>query len=367
MRMPSAIFGETVQSDEITISCHVHEIPDFVETELERLYGQIHASLLRWKIFRSLDRVSTYVARQGRQPVTLLLFENKNGRVDVLNQMIKLEEAEINRFANYVFAKFGSVSVIGFTAIQTEVQRLPFPFQRYNCKENYVINLPPSADDYAKSLGKSTRNNIKRYMKKLVQDYPSFIYEFHVNEEIDEQDVRSIIRLSKERVSATKRNFVIDEVRTKQLIHLAKVCGFVTVIRIGNRLCAGAIAYRIGSSYFSEVIGHDPGYDRYRLGTLCDYLTICECIDRGGRKFDMGSGRFEYKERLLAVRHEMDCMKIYRSYGQLVLNCDNVAKAIAGRYIRWIRIWLLEHEKHFFTQFVRNSLFVLRVLRKQQR
>lgn len=81
MRAPDALSDGTVQFDEVTISCHVHEIPYFVEAELERLYEQIHASLVRWQTFRSLEHVNTCVARQGRQPVTLLLFKKSASTV----------------------------------------------------------------------------------------------------------------------------------------------------------------------------------------------------------------------------------------------------------------------------------------------
>ena len=349
-------------SDEITVSCYINEIPPFAENELARLYGHIHSSLAFFKTSRPTEYVSTYVACQHGRPITLLIFRCRKGTVDVYNEMISISQAEIERFACYVFEHFSEVQVISFKAIQSDVQRTRFPFQRYNAKENWVIDLPATPEEYTSRLGKATRDNVRRYRKRLVRDHPSFDYRFHVKNTIDGQQVREIIELSKARISAQKKKFGIDDDEAQRIIRLARECGFVNMMQIGGRLCAGTVSYYVGSDYLAEVVAHDSRYDNYWLGTLCYYLTICESITRGAKKFHMGGGRNEYKTRLLGVRQDMDCLEIYRSYGHMALNLRRVAKTALYGAVRKIKVWLLEREKSVITQSVFRSLYVLRRL-----
>lgn len=343
-----------------SVDCYLDEIPSFVKTELEQLYGNSFSSLPFFQAFRAIENVRTYVVRKNGNPAVILLFRHKGRRIDVLNEMIQLDEMEIRRFVNYVFTNFASVAIISFKAIQADIQRLPFPYQRHNSKENFVITLPDSPEEYTSRIGASTRRNIKRYMKKIVQDYPTFGYTFYRNEEIDEQKIREIIRLSELRISAKKRRFGISEEDVQQILGLARRCGLVNVITIDGRLCAGTITCCTEDNCLALVNAHSTEYDEYWLGTLCYYLTICESIVRGARKFHMGEGRYDYKSRLLGVRQDMDHVEIYRSYAGALFNADQVAQTFFKSRLRKTKVWLLDHEKSLISQLILRTVFLFR-------
>jgi hypothetical protein len=353
------------QSEDITIACHEREIPSFVESDLERLYGHIYSSLAFFRLFKPPHNVNTYVARQGGRAIAVLVFRCENGKVEVFNEMVRIDEEEIRRFAAYIFKRFPSVSVISFQAIQTAVQTLPFPSQQYNEKEEFAIMLPATPDEYTANLGKSTRSNIKRYTRRLAQSFPSFTHKAFENEEVDEQHVRDIIGISKARMTGKKKKFSVDEEMTEGLVKLAKACGFVNVVMIDNRLCAGSISYRIGSRYFAFVNAHDAEFDSCCLGTLCYYFTIRESIVRGGKQLHMGWGRYEYKSRLLGIQQDFDSLVIYRSHLQMLLNCDSVMKAAVKGHLRRLKLWLQDPQRRdsFLSRAAVNMVYVFRKLR----
>lgn len=357
------LLDKAMQSDEITISCHVHEIPSFVERDLARLYGNLFSSLPFFRVFKPMEDVSTYVVRQGGQVITVILFRYKDGKIDVFNEMIRIDETEMHRFSRYMFSRFDRACVISFKAIQTNLKKLPFPFQQHNAKDDFVIALSRTPHDYTARLGKATRTNIKRYRKRLVQNFPSFSHHFYENKDIEEHHIRAIIDLSKSRISAKKKKFGVDEKETQGLIRLAKMCGMVTVVRINGRLCAGTISYRVGSGYVAVVNAHDSKYDEYWLGTLCYYLTICESIVRGGKQFHMGGGQYEYKKRLFGVRQDMDRIEIYRSHGQRILHFDRVVMTMCAGYFRKLKVWLLAREKSVISQLVIRSWYIFHKLK----
>jgi hypothetical protein len=341
--------SETVQPGEMSISCYIDEIPPFIETELVRLYATLHSSLPFFKVFRSIEHVSCYVVLRDDEPNIIILFTYRNRRIDVLNEMIEIEQKEIYRFTQYIFIKFPEADIISFKALKTNAYRFGFPMQKYDAKDTYVIALPDTPQEYTARMGKSTRTNIRYQTNNVSRNYPSFTTKFYVNQDIDEQCVREILRFSENRIKTKVAGFNHNEER---IIRLARMCGFVCVLLIDGRVCAGSINYRVGSSYFGEVIGHDIQYEKYGLGKLVLYQTICEAIVRGGRKFFLGGGVFGFKSRMLGVQLCMDELQIYRSYGKLILNIDQAAKTIVVAYIRKLKSWLHRHKKMLFSQLV---------------
>jgi hypothetical protein len=302
---------------------HENEIPAFVETELERLYGSIYSCLKQFRIYDGVVAgVHTYVARDMHGIQDILLFRVTGGRVKVLNEVIRLEGADVERFAKLVFGHFKEAQLISFKAIQNNIERLPFVHQRHNCLEDIVLALPASAQAYHASLGKNTRRNIKRYGERLRTAFPSFTFSVYEKGEASDADLRAIVALNHARMEGKNKQSDIDYGEEDRLIALTRQCGLVGVCRIDGKVCAGAMSFRAGDNYFLNVLAHDPVYDDYWLGILCCYMTICECIARGGKEFHFLWGRYDYKFTLLAVARDLERLVIYRSRGKMWSNPD---------------------------------------------
>ncbi len=335
----------TRDSQEIIISLYENEVPPFVEAEMERLYENVYTSLARFHIYGEAANASAYVVRKGGKVITALVFRREQNEVKVLNQQIRIEEAEIRRFANAIFARFKSVTAISFWAIETAIRRFPFPYQECKCLSDIVLTLPATTQEYLGHLGKSTRTNIKNHMKKFLARFPSHCYRVYVKEEISEQHIRDIIRLSGARMAVKNKQAYINEEETERIIRLAKVYGFVGVATIEGRVCAGTISYCVGSHYFMHVIAHDPAYDDYRLGTLCNYLTICECITRGGTEFRFMESSHRYKFDFLGAWLDFDYLAVYRSRAHFLLDGGRVIHMACKTAVRRIRLWFLHAER----------------------
>jgi hypothetical protein len=163
----------SIKSEEITVSCYENEIPAFVEHELERLYENLYSSLEKFRIYGDIDNVSTYAVHKGCELITLFLFRLEKNKVKVLNELIQISEEDVCRFENYIFSRFKSVEVILFSTIRTDIQKLPYPYQRFNCSEDIVITLPETIKEYFARLGKSTRRSSKPH-HTFAQNFPSF-------------------------------------------------------------------------------------------------------------------------------------------------------------------------------------------------
>ncbi|HVL74984.1 MAG TPA: GNAT family N-acetyltransferase [Noviherbaspirillum sp.] len=326
--------ARTAASGALTAECFEHAVPPFVEEALEGLYGNLFSTLAHQRVYGKSRSLSTFVLRDGTQLRTVWLYERRGRTVRVLNEGIEVHAHEVARFAELVFAPGSAAGAITFHAIQPRVQGLALPWRRYNCLEDMVLELPPTSTEYLAQLGKSTRSYIHRYMNKLRRDFPSVRFELVEAHEIDEGKIRRIIELNRARMSHKGKVSINDDTLAEQITHLAMDCGMIGALTIEGQVVAGTINYRVADNYFLEVIAHDPRYNAYRLGTLCCYLTVCECIARGGREYHFLWGQDEYKKRLLGKRRDLDDLTVYRSRLHMVSHADLALRQAADGWKR---------------------------------
>lgn len=349
--------NQTTEGSDAGIHCYLESIPAFVEEALAGLYDTLHSSLPFFRVYRSLEGVSCYVAERDGRPSTILLFRREGRRIEVLNEMIAIEQPELRRFARYVFRHFPETDLIGFKALQTSTSGLGYPVQQHNAKDTYVIALPDTPEAYLASLGKSTRANIRQQTNLVSRTFPGFATRFCTGQEIDEGQVRSILGFSEDRIKAGGATVAHDIGR---IMALARDCGYVVVLSIDGEVCAGSVNYRIGSSFFGDVTGYDRRYEKYSLGKLCVFQTICESIARGGKRFYLGGGEFDFKQRLNGVSLKMDEVRIYRSRWRMLVNLDRAAEAVLRARVRQLKKRLHRHKQHLLARLAFRLFYLLK-------
>ena len=317
---------QTPKPESITISCYENYVPPFVDSVMDGLYQSLFSSMALIRIYDSVNLVSTYVAREAGRVLALFLFRREGSKVSVCNEVFKVDAAEVTRFADYIFSRFGDVSVISFRAVENDIHRLPFPYLRFNTLEDIVLTLPACVDDYLASLGKATRRTIRGNMNRLVRTYPTFRFDVYENDQIRESDVHAIIRMNHARMAGKDKVSSYSDEDARRIYALARVCGLVGVLLLDGRVCAGAVSYRIGDNYFMSLAAHDPHYDSFRLGTLNGFLNISECILRGAKECHLLWGQHDYKYRFLGVERGLDNLAVYRSPVAMLRHADHALK-----------------------------------------
>lgn len=329
-----------VQAPQLSIRCYDNEVPAFVRAEIETLYENVYSSVAKLQIYGVLDGASTYVARRDGRPVAIFLFRHDGRTVRVLNELIAIEDENLNQFAATIFTTYPTVSAISFRSIHLQIDQLWYRHQWFNHAEDIVITLPATVEDYTKRLGKPTRRTLRSYTGKLMSNAPSFQLTWFEKEQVSEKDVLEIIRIHRERMRLKNRTCDIDDGEAQRIVRMVRAYGMVGIATIDGRICGGTIAYTCGKNCFIAVNAHCPAYDAFKLGTLCSYFAICECIARGGTQCHFLGGQYEYKFLLLAVQHNLDNLTLYRSSVHLVLNADRVLKTAVEGNVRRATVWM---------------------------
>ncbi len=319
----------------LSTSVCLDTVPAFVGPMLEQLYENVFSVLPGHAPADAPPHV--YVERRDGQVETLLLFRRAGNAIRVLNEGIVLDAARIERFAAHVFDAFPMANMIRFNAIRAELDNCSLPFQKSDCSEDIVVGLPDTVEAYFSSLGNATRKNIKRYRNRLARCFPEVRHEVIGGTEVSERQVADVLALNRERM-ARKGKTADDAGALDELMPLLRRYGFVSLLTIDGRVAAGEICTRVGRNYFDHVGAHDPAYDDYALGMLSCYLTICECIRRGGAEFHFLWGRYPYKYSLGGVQRDLQRLSLYRSRAHLVLNGHAALQFALGDRVRRIKV-----------------------------
>lgn len=339
--------GIEIESDQditifdFTVAFYQSNIPPFVKAELETLYESLYSTLAQFQ-YRSdavLADVHTYVEYQDGMPHAILLFRISGHTARILNEVMPVGGADIERFADYVFKKFESVSVIAFHAIQAGKTRLAYPHHRFEVMEDIVLSLPACKEEYLAALGKSTRKTVKYYSNKLKRAFPSFTHEVFTKDGITREHVRAIIGMKAARMEKKNKPSIVSESDIEHVLRLVRSYGVAGIATIDGKVCAGWIGYRVGKNDFMDIFAYDTAYEEYRLGTLCCYLAITDCIERGGKECHFQWGRDDFKFRFLGRQRDLSDLVIYRSRIAMLAHAGKFWRPAAVHLKRKIKSW----------------------------
>lgn len=326
--------------DDVIFESYEHGIPDFLESALGTLYRSIFSSLPQFRIRGGAENAFIYVARTESRILSVLIYRIEGRKAAVINECFTLHNEEAERFARYIFKRYPQVDAVSFHAVDNQLCDLPFPVQAYRCNEDFVLRLPQSVEAYHAQLGKSTRSYVNRYLNKLKREYPSFSFEVLTGDAITEGDVVAIFEMNRARMQERGTQYGFAEDYPARTVDLLRESGLLCLMRIDDRICAGTILYLVEGESYLDVLSHDSKYNDVGLGTLCCYLSICECIRREIKVYHFLWGRYDYKLRLGGIERILSDVTLYRSRIRMLLRPAPAFKEATKGHLHRVKAWL---------------------------
>lgn len=249
-------------------------------------------------------------------------------RIEILHLYSRFSASEIRDICKFLFKMFTHVRSIGFDCIEADFGEIGFRTQRYDVSEDFVIDLCDSAERYTSMLGKQLQTDLKRFKKKLCSEFKDVRYECLQGQEIAVPVFQQIMGFSASRmaVKAVASSHSVE--KSRRLLALVQNFGFLFVIYIDGEVRAGVICTLYGKDMFMHVIAHDPVFDRFRLGKLACYFSICTAIGKGAVRYHLLSGWYDYKVRFLGKHVRFDRLEVYRSLGSMFCCFRNYIKIL---------------------------------------
>ncbi len=345
--LPGTMDGLPTEAGAGIIS-EIHEftVPAFAEAALERLYGSMYASLRHLQLCEAAQPLPhSWVAYRRGEIIGVLLFRMRGVQAVVLTEMFALSAEVAEEFCRALFSRFAYAQSVCFNAVVLPAPLPRLPAQTAAFSENYVITLPDSVDRYLAALGKSTRRTLRGYGNRLQRELPGLRWEARPASELRADELRRLVRqlqaFKRDSMAARGKRAELSLRDTARLLALVSERGIVGTASADGRLCAGSLACRFGDNYVMLLAAADPALESYRLGMLCCYWSVCDCVRDGARECHLLWGRYQYKRQLLGVPHALHRVLVYRSLLRMLLSPPTVL-AMAWLQLRYrVRDWLL--------------------------
>ncbi len=335
---------------DIVSEIHEYAVPAFAAAALDRLHGSLYASLRHLELCDAARPTPhTWIGYRRGEVIGVLLFRMRGLQAVVLTEMIDLGQDIAAEFCRAVFSRFAYAESVCFNAISLPRPLSGLVLQQYAFSENYVIELPARVEDYVAALGKSTRKTIRGYGNRLQRDHPDLQWEVLRGSEMRSDELRRFLRQLQEfkRASMASRGKRAEMSRreTARMMKLASESGLIGIARQAGRVCGGSLACRVGDNYVMLLSAADPALESYRLGMMCCFWSVCDCIRIGARECHLLWGRYQYKTQLLGYPRSLIRLTIYRSPLQMALSPSTVMR-MSWMGLRYrLRNWLFDHAR----------------------
>lgn len=300
-----------VRFAELGSSVHLGSVPDGLADELPGLYGSLF-STRDW--FLAYDRVAPNGACVLEEPRHVVLFRHEGDTVDVLNKVFLCPPPESERICRSIFRALPKARRIRMD-VMFEPERLRLPKRVLYRMSRMVIELPDSVEEYRRSLGKSTRRNVRRYQSLLRRSFPDIRTRVMEPGPHSRAVVDRLVRWKIQRFRAKGQvtywetsHDLVDRVS-----ELLERCGTVRVTTIDGVEAALDICFRIGDTAYVYESAHDPRFDEFSLGFLTFYWLVADAIESGATRLDALEGSRASKALLGAQPVRTTTLSIFRS------------------------------------------------------
>ncbi|NNG21851.1 GNAT family N-acetyltransferase [Telluria aromaticivorans] len=314
----------------------VHEpFPDFLHRELEARYESVFCTLARILGPQAADGLATYVAGEGAEPATIVVFRRTKGLITVLNEYFAMSAGELEQMARHLFSALPGVRAISLPSVEAGEGPMSYTTQRFNSSEDIVVSLPTSPEEYLVALGSNTRAAIRRSEKIMEQRYPEIEFAVYERDSGGRELIDRLVELSRQRITNKRQVPSHNDRSVAELVRMVEAYGVVLVASMRGQICGGVICTQVGTHSYMHVVTHESSFDDMRLGMLCCYKSICDAIRRGAREYHLLSGKYDYKFRFLGHQRDYEKIVIYRSLLGVLPNLPTYIQTLVHGKGRW--------------------------------
>ena len=182
-----------------------------------------------------------------------------------------------------IFLLGGRADCALFELLAEHRRSLPLFISGYGpAYQRRLIDLPSSFDDYAASLGKKTRRNLRSYERKLRQaaEKDIRIAGYRQSEDVD-TFLDAAIPLSQKTYQWTEAIGLHDRAGLARQLRVAAERGWMHcyILFHGETPIAFQVGYRYGGSYLTHDTGYDPSWAAYWPGNYMDMAIVRDQIE----------------------------------------------------------------------------------------
>jgi hypothetical protein len=318
-------------------------VPDGAGDELPGLYSSLF-STVEW--FAVGDKLEPTGACVLEEPHHVILFHSSGDTIEILNKEFAIGPRSAERLCRALFRAFPRARRIHLEVLFPP-QELRLPARILYWSDHMVVDLPPSEDDYMASLGKSTRRELRRNWRRLLEAHPTVTTQMLVFSEAPEACIDELVAWKNRRFNARgeQTTWQTNPVASQEFGELVRLRGRIRVMRIDGRAVAVTFLFPVGDTVYSFHSGFDPAYETFSLGSLETWGTIADAIRTGHKHVSLLWGQEAHKRQFGAEPRRATRLSVFRRRTDRLHSLDE-AWEVAWRNLRESgqrRYWRARH------------------------
>jgi hypothetical protein len=270
--------------------------------------------------FEDLSTAWLGLVRSGPHVEAAFIYRiQPGGDACVLGKYYAPSAEPLRVFIDAVFARHSGVNGVRTNLVDAlpDPRVLRRPVLALRETRELRLSLPRTVEEYNRSLRRTALKRLERCERRFARDHPLLRLDTLEGDEIVRPLVADVIRLNRERMASKNTESIFREGDVERIFTITRARGYVTVLREGERLCAGVIIVRSGTDAFYWIIGHDNAYGKYRPGSLCLLAGIRHAVVRGVDTLHMLEGESDYKSEMGGVAAPLAAYLVLRSWAAL--------------------------------------------------
>lgn len=290
-------------------------LPDWIWSDVERLYQSVFSSrvmLEKPELTQSLPYA--WVEKKEHQITDVLVFRKDGCTIQIANEVIALPSDVIERFSNDIFANYPSIQFIRLHAVKLQSSLKNSMAFKSEFSEDYVLTIPVCKEGWLASLSARTRERLRLYVKQATIERNGISLHISQRNEIDESDVRYLLKLNHDRMQKKGKNYGISRYEEDQMCRQMKIVGFLFLLKKNEQICAGLLCSVVGNDVYMHVLAHDTKYDAKRLGWVCCYQAVEHLISKGFQRIHFLWGHYDYKRKMGAKPIKLYRVLIFKNF-----------------------------------------------------
>lgn len=331
-----APFPGTLRYDDLGATVHGQDPPPALAAELPALYSSLFATM-DW--FLTHDDPGPLGAVVLDEPRQVVFFDRDGPRsARVLNKDFPIPPPAARRVCLALFRALPEVRRLRLE-VRFEPRALGLPHREDFATDHLVVSLPADLDAYHRSLGRSTRRNLRLYANRVARDLPRLATTVERPGRRSRELVDLFIAWKKARFGGQGRRTYWERSPdlAERFVRLLARCGEAHVTRLDGEPVALSFAFPVGDAVCAQETAFHPDYERYRLGFLAHYWVVCDALRRGAREVDFLWGTTTYKERLGALPRTAHSLSVFRHPVDRLWTLDEDAQRLRRRTAEALR------------------------------
>jgi CelD/BcsL family acetyltransferase involved in cellulose biosynthesis len=306
-------------------------VPDGLADELPALYGSL-LSTVDW--FETQDLATPTAACTLERPRHVLLFYHVDDTIEILNKEFAIAPADAERACRALFRALPNARRIHLE-IMFPPAELRLPKRVLYGADHMVIDLPATAEAYTASLGKKTRQQLRRSQRFIERDHGAVSVETISPVAQADELMDLLVGWKNQRFNAKGLTTMWqkDPSGAGHVADLVRRRGRVRIAHIGGERAAIQLLFPVGTSMYVMHSGFDPQFSAYGLGLLQIYDVVCEAVAEGFTRFSLLWGDGEHKAHLGAIPRQATRVSVFRSQTARVYSLGE-AREVTSRHLR---------------------------------